>query len=459
MSRRPRKAAFFHLDLGVGGAEQLVLQTALQTYNIMRDSQYIDPQVDLFTSYMDDKRCMEAAKDSRLNVIVLGSFLPHCIMGYFRVACSVVRMLYLVLAAMITGHVGYDVVFNDQVSVVNPLLRLIGRKVIFYGHFPDQLLVQKQPSLLRSVYRYPFNKLEAFTTAMCDMLMVNSHFTAETFCRVFPSLRKVKLHVLYPPVSTEVEDFRLRNHLCHSERLFGELHGFDFSLPFAVSVNRFEPKKNIELAIRAVARLPENLPCNLILAGGFDPRLSECRECFTRLQHLARELNFLIVGCNEAEKPKDDATVRQAAYMGRRRVLFLKNISGPLKLFLLKKSVCLLYTPIEEHFGIVPCEAMYVGCLPVACDTGGPRETIVNEETGFLCTPSVETFSACLQRILTLSLVRSAELDVMRSKAAVHAEKCFSPDVFRRSLQTFLEEVVSIWAERQPGDVKARLKA
>lgn len=40
---------------------------------------------------------------ARLNVIVLGSFLPHCIMGYFRVACSVVRMLYLVLAAMITG--------------------------------------------------------------------------------------------------------------------------------------------------------------------------------------------------------------------------------------------------------------------------------------------------------------------------------------------------------------------
>lgn len=40
---------------------------------------------------------------ARLNVVVLGSFLPHCIMGYFRVACSVVRMLYLVLAAMITG--------------------------------------------------------------------------------------------------------------------------------------------------------------------------------------------------------------------------------------------------------------------------------------------------------------------------------------------------------------------
>lgn len=68
MSKRPRKAAFFHLDLGVGGAEQLVLQAALQTYNIMRDPQYADPQVDLFTSYMDNKRCMEAAKDCKLSV-------------------------------------------------------------------------------------------------------------------------------------------------------------------------------------------------------------------------------------------------------------------------------------------------------------------------------------------------------------------------------------------------------
>ena len=49
------------------------------------------------------------------------------------------------------------------------------------------------------------------------------------------------------------------------------LSRFDFSLPFAVSLNRYEEKKNIELAIRSVARLPQNMKCNLIVAGKLPP--------------------------------------------------------------------------------------------------------------------------------------------------------------------------------------------
>lgn len=58
-----RKAAFFHLDLGVGGAEQLVLQAALQTQQFLRDPDCANPRVDVFTSFFDRKRCLDAAKD------------------------------------------------------------------------------------------------------------------------------------------------------------------------------------------------------------------------------------------------------------------------------------------------------------------------------------------------------------------------------------------------------------
>ena len=48
------------------------------------------------------------------------------------------------------------------------------------------------------------------------------------------------------------------------------------------------------------------------------------------------------------------------------------------------KSIALLYTPDREHFGIVPCEAMAMGCPVLAVATGGPLETVVHGSTGFL---------------------------------------------------------------------------
>lgn len=51
---------------------------------------------------------------------------------------------------------------------------------------------------------------------------------------------------------------------------------------------------------------------------------------------------------------------------------------------LLAQSKLLLYTPINEHFGIVPVEAMRVGLPVLASNTGGPLETIVEGETGWL---------------------------------------------------------------------------
>lgn len=65
MPRKPSRVAFFHLDLGVGGAEQLVLQTALQTYNILEGTRRRPCPVDLFTTYFDTRRCLEASKDRK----------------------------------------------------------------------------------------------------------------------------------------------------------------------------------------------------------------------------------------------------------------------------------------------------------------------------------------------------------------------------------------------------------
>lgn len=77
-------------------------------------------------------------------------------------------------------------------------------------------------------------------------------------------------------------------------------------------------------------------------------------------------------------------------------VYFMKSISARLKSHLLHISSCILYTPIYEHFGIVPVEAMSKGKPVIACDNGGPLETVVNGVTGFLCAAN---YKVCIHLI------------------------------------------------------------
>jgi alpha-1,3/alpha-1,6-mannosyltransferase len=67
----------------------------------------------------------------------------------------------------------------------------------------------------------------------------------------------------------------------------------------------------------------------------------------------------------------------------------------------LAQSKLLLYTPINEHFGIVPVEAMLAGLPVLASNTGGPLETIVEGETGWLRDAhAVDEWTAVMDKVL-----------------------------------------------------------
>lgn len=65
-------------------------------------------------------------------------------------------------------------------------------------------------------------------------------------------------------------------------------------------------------------------------------------------------------------------------------VLFLLSVPSQIKTMLLNAATMLLYTPSNEHFGIVPLEAMLAGVPVLAANSGGPLETVVEGETGWL---------------------------------------------------------------------------
>jgi alpha-1,3/alpha-1,6-mannosyltransferase len=82
------------------------------------------------------------------------------------------------------------------------------------------------------------------------------------------------------------------------------------------------------------------------------------------------------------------------------KVVFLKSISNDERLLLLENTKILLYTPENEHFGIVPVEAMHMGCIVIACNSGGPLESVSDGETGYLLSPIAEEWGEKIYSLL-----------------------------------------------------------
>ena len=371
-SKKPGGIAFIHPDLGIGGAERLVVDAAMGLQNLGN-------QVVIYTSHCDLNHCFDEVSSGQLKVIVYGDFLPTQFYKKFHILFAILRQLYLTLVLIISGDIkNYDFFIVDQLSFCIPLLNLFSlatTRVLFYCHFPDQLLT-KRASFLKSLYRVPFDFIEEWTTGCSDQIVVNSNFTKGIFHNTFKNLRDIDPGVIYPCIDRNIEETE------ETRKSNEEVVNFFKNSKFFLSINRFERSKNIELAIKAFAKLKRILPGKprLVSAGGYDARVLENVEYLKELAKLCDDLkltNFTIRGKLLVMPPSTE-------------VLFLPSVKTSLKTSLLKYAELLLYTPGREHFGIVPVESMLYKTPVLAINFGGPLETVVNydgtnidEATGF----------------------------------------------------------------------------
>uniref|UniRef100_A0A7S0YAY3 Alpha-1,3/1,6-mannosyltransferase ALG2 n=1 Tax=Polytomella parva TaxID=51329 RepID=A0A7S0YAY3_9CHLO len=463
------KVAFIHPDLGLGGAERLIVDAATELAQRGHS-------VEIHTAFYDPNRCFKETltEIGGFEVHVSGAWFPRSLFsGCFYAACAYIRCILITLALAwrnwrLPQNSRFDVVVADQVSIVVPLARfLLNVPVLFYCHFPDLLLAPRSGDAgrfsvskirtngsfkhvakhaLRSAYRTVLDFAEEETTGAADLVLANSRFTVGIFRQTFKRLAKrgVAVDVLYPAVHVPIDSVLKEASTAWSSELDSELIQFiqtPISSPSSsslsqsssnahhstaaaaaaatsplspptvfLSINRYERKKAIPLAIEGLAHLvhsrddpshpsptrssdhdsdhdeshhlkndtPKHVLANvkLIVAGGYDIRVMENVEHLKELKELARRLNVAD------------------------HVYFITSFTDRQRTLLLAAAAAVVYTPPLEHFGIVPLESMAAGKPVLAVAAAGPLESVVDGTTGFLCDPTMESFADAMGRVV-----------------------------------------------------------
>lgn len=127
-------------------------------------------------------------------------------------------------------------------------------------------------------------------------------------------------------------------------------------------------------------------------------------------------------------------------------ILLLLNFTTAQRSALLSapSTLALLYTPTNEHFGIGPVEGMVCGLPILACNTGGPTESVVDqpeERTGWLRPPDPVTWADALVEIVRLPL---EDRKALAERAKRRAREMFGMEAMAKGLQGALEEAVAM---------------
>ncbi|VDB84543.1 unnamed protein product [Peniophora sp. CBMAI 1063] len=449
-SQKKLRIAFVHPDLGIGGAERLVVDAALGLQNLGH-------HVEIFTSHHDPAHCFDETRDGTLKVHAIHPPLPRAIAGKLHILLAHLAQLHLT-TYLLRGN--FDVFFVDQLSTCVPFLRSIGRTpVVFYCHFPDKLLahgafvdgpagtaqMRKKGNLLKRAYRVPMDWLEEITTSAADVILANSRFTARVFKAYFPSI-KTEPTVVYPGVN--LATYAPLSAVAMQD---ADVQDVQSERPTFLSINRFESKKNVALALAAFAVLRARRPSDtsdyrLVLAGGYDPRVGENIRTLAALTSQATTLSLSYIITKPTSSPVELPSFPAPEGGKQPDVVFLLNFSTAQRAALLNASstVALLYTPTNEHFGIGPVEGMACGLPVIATNTGGPTESVVasptSERTGWLRAAEPGEWAEALEECVDLSVEERAGF---AKRGRARAKELFGMDAMAVSLETAVQDAAA----------------
>ncbi|KAG9218245.1 hypothetical protein CCMSSC00406_0005926 [Pleurotus cornucopiae] len=281
--------------------------------------------------------------------------------------------------------------------------------------------------------------VEELTTRQADIILANSKFTSRVFQTYFRSIPRVP-RIVYPGINVSAYEAAVDLSDPDIVQVLSDC-------PTLLSLNRFEKKKNVAnvaLVLAAFAQMKTG-STRLVVGGGYDHRLEDNIQTLAALVSTAElhSLTFNIITPTPSNTPIPPFMCQQT----EPDVRFVLNFTTGQRLALLTSSstLCLLYTPANEHFGIIPVEGMLCGLPVLACDSGGPTESVLDspesERTGWLCRPDAAVWADALSKIVALS---KEEKEALSERAKSRVKTLFGMETMARGIEDALQEASAL---------------
>lgn len=296
-----------------------------------------------------------------IHFVFVGGPLPNTVsywVNYFRIYKKVEKIL---------DEIGPDIIF-PQVFPANYWGFLYKKHnpeipCIWYVHdlnafVHDLRVIDGLPNPMRffaGVSNPLMKGIDTHLVSCADYVLVNSRFTAEQSRKIYGISGN---QVIYPGVDlTEFPSYPAEKE------------------DYVLCVSRLTRFKRIDLVLSAISLLKQK---------GIDKKL-------------------VIVGDGEE---KEHLLVQTQRLGLKDSVTFTGKLSRDLLISYYARAQCVVFPSVDEPFGIVPIEAQAAWTPVIAARSGGPMESIIDGESGFLVKPgSVEEIT---DKILYLSKNKEA---------------------------------------------------
>lgn len=160
-----------------------------------------------------------------------------------------------------------------------------------------------------------------------------------------------------------------------------------------------------------------------------------------RLTH-AKRYDIAILACNKLGLPLKifgrgfAGFSQELRKIAGKNVEFLGEVTNEQRIELMSQAKAFIFCSDNEDFGIVPVEAMGLGCPVVAYKSGGVTETIIDGKTGFLFDEL--TPESCISAIDKIEKVK------IKSSDCVSQAKKFSQEVFVNKIKKLVSDSIAL---------------
>jgi glycosyltransferase involved in cell wall biosynthesis len=273
----------------------------------------------------------------------------------------------------------YNTVIYSGIDAPLAVHNHLNGKNIYYCHTPPRFIYDKKafylsqaPAWLRFAHQlriaYMKKHYEAAVNHM-DIIVANSQHISQ---RIKKYLGKSST-VIYPPCDTELFQWQGQE-------------------DFYLSTARLDSLKRVDLIIKAFLKMPDKKL--IVTSGGSE---------FKALKRLAgNATNIKFTGWLSESKLRE----------------------------LLGKCIATIYVPMDEDFGMSPVESMAAGKPVIGVAEGGLKETIVDDETGFLLSANNFNDTVIINAVNKLTPKLALEMKIScETRASLFSQEIFLENI------------------------------